>query len=32
VRLLCSTVQIRTGEKGTAVRLRLVLPDADRPV
>jgi anti-sigma regulatory factor (Ser/Thr protein kinase) len=32
VRLLCSTVQIRTGEKGTAVRLRLALPVADRPV
>lgn len=26
VRLLCTTVQIRTGGKGTAVRLRLALP------
>lgn len=26
VRLLCSTVQIRTGEEGTTVRLRLSLP------
>ncbi|XRQ05037.1 anti-sigma factor RsbA family regulatory protein [Actinomadura welshii] len=26
VRLLCSTVQIRTGDAGTAVRLRLALP------
>ncbi|WP_396450024.1 anti-sigma factor RsbA family regulatory protein [Actinomadura sp.] len=31
VRLLCSTVQIRTGEAGTAVRLRLALPRPERP-
>ncbi|WP_339155206.1 sensor histidine kinase [Actinomadura luteofluorescens] len=28
VRLLCSFVQIRTGRDGTAVRLRIALPDA----